>query len=419
VNETADDVTPASRWQSRWEIQEPSEAPPLTGPGATGWTGLTLGIIALFGAAWIFLPPPTYFFLRFAVAAPELCAWLGLLALVGIVFALGSASRSRISQVAVLIGLVALGSAESVFFRLAATIHDLDAQAGVMIREPAAPLRAAPVSALDLFRGVPTNEARIDRGLTFVSRNGRALTLDVYRPQKPGRFPVIVQIHGGSWRSGAPEDHSDFAEWLTNAGYVVFSIDYRRAPETRWPAQLVDVDTALAWINAHSSEYEADTTRIVLLGRSAGGQLALLSAYSKQRPGVRGVISLYGPIDLVASYREPPHPDPLGIRSIEEDYIGGPPDKFGRAYADASPMSYATSDHAHSLPPTLLIYGARDNVVEAKYARLFAEKLNESGTSAAYLEIPWAEHGFDEVFSGVSSQLSLYYTERFLAWAMR
>ena len=82
-------------------------------------------------------------------------------------------------------------------------------------------------------------------------------------------------------------------------------------------------------------------------------------------------------------------------------------------------MSYANADRAHSLPPTLLIYGGRDNVVESKYARQFAEKLNESGTSAAYLEIPWAEHGFDEIFSGVSSQLSLYYTERFLAWAMR
>ena len=418
MNETAE-VEPVSRWQGRWESQEPSEAPEPTGPGATGWTGLALGIIALWGAAWIFLPPPTYFLLRFAVGAPELCAWIGLIALVGIVFALGSAAHSRTSQLAVVIGLIALGLAESVFFRLSGTIHELDAQGGVMIREPGAPLRAAPVSALDLFRGIPVVEARITRGLAFGARSSHPLTLDVYRPQKVGRFPVIVQIHGGSWQHGEPGDHSDFAEWLTNSGYVVFSIDYRRAPETRWPGQLADVDSALAWINAHSNEYEADTTRIVLLGQSAGGHLALLAAYSKQRPGVRGVISYYGPIDLAAAYRNPPRPDPIGVRDIEEAFIGGPPDKFPAEYADASPMSYASADRARSLPPTLLIYGGRDNVVEAKYARLFAEKLNESGTSAAYLEIPWAEHGFDEVFSGVSSQLSLYYTERFLAWAQR
>src|SRR5215510_11936681 len=97
-----------------------------TGPGATGWTGLTLAIVALLGAVWIFIPPPSYFFLRLAVAAPELCAWLGVVALVGIVFALRGASRSRLAQLGALIGLVALGLAESIFFRLSPTIHDLD-----------------------------------------------------------------------------------------------------------------------------------------------------------------------------------------------------------------------------------------------------------------------------------------------------
>ena len=179
----------------------------------------------------------------------------------------------------------------------------------------------------------------------------------------------MVQIHGGSWRNGDPGDYSDFAQWLTNAGYVVFSIDYRRAPEWKWPTQIADVDSALAWINAHANEYEADTNRIVLLGRSAGAHLAMLAAYTRQRPSIRGVISLYGPIDLADAYRNPPRPDPLHIRAIDDDFIGGPPDKFPEQYADASPMTYATSDRGHSLPPTLLIYGGRDNVVEAKYAR--------------------------------------------------
>jgi len=414
------DEAPPSRWQSRWESEEQeTEATLPTGPGVGGWIALGLAIIALWGAAWIFLPPPNYFLLRFAVGAPELCAWIGVVAIIAIVTAMRTATRSRTSKITILIGLVALGLAESVFFRLSATIHDLDAQGGVMIREPASPLRAAPVSALDLFRGIQVPETRIVRGLTFASPNRHPLTLDVYRPQNVGRFPVVVQIHGGSWQNGEPGDHSDFAEWLASAGYVVFAIDYRHAPESHWPDQLADVDSALNWIAAHSNEYEADTTRVVLLGRSAGGHLALLAAYAQQRPGIRGVISLYGPIDLTASYRTPPRPDPLGVRAIEEAFIGGSPDKFPKAYADASPMTYASTDRGHSLPPTFLIYGGRDNVVEPKYGRTFAEKLNESGTSAAYLEIPWAEHGFDEVFSGVSSQLSLYYMERFLAWANR
>ncbi len=414
------DAAPASRWQSRWESHEEDGAAPVSGgAGISGWVGLGLAILMLFTTAWIFLPPPTYFFLRFAVGAPELCAWIGVLAIVAIALGMRNASRSTASKLAIVVGLVSLGMAESVFFRLGGTIRDLDAQGGVMLREPAAPLRDSPVSVLDLFRGIAVPEARITRGVTFALPSHRALTTDVYRPQRPGRFPVVVQIHGGSWQNGEPGDFSDFSEWLAGAGYVVFSIDYRRAPEYRWPAQRADVDSALAWINAHSNEYEADTTKIVLLGRSAGAQLALLAAYERTRPGVRGVISLYGPIDLAAAYREPPRPDPLGIRSIEERFIGGPPDKFAQAYADASPMSYATAERGRSLPPTLLIQGGRDNVVEPTYSRTFAERLNESGTPAAYLEIPWAEHGFDEVFSGVSSQLSLYYVERFLAWVDR
>lgn len=419
MDESAEDV-PQNRWQSRWTAPPQGELePPPPAMNVSGWVALVLAVAALWMAVWIFIPPPTYFLLRFAVGAPELCAWTGIGAVVAIVFGLRNASYSHVSQLSILVGLIALGLAESVFFRLSGTIHDLDAQGGVMVREPAAPLRTAPVSAADLFRGVPVNDARITRGLTFASPNNRPLTLDVYRPQKVGRFPVVVQIHGGSWRNGDPGEYSDFAQWLTNAGYVVFSIDYRRAPEWKWPTQLADIDSALAWIMSHSNEYEADTTRIVLLGRSAGGHLAMLAAYARQRPNIRGVVSLYGPIDLAGAYRNPPRPDPLDIRAIEDDFIGGPPDKFAKQYADASPMTYATSDRGHSLPPTLLIYGGRDNVVEAKYARLFAERLNESGTSAAYLEIPWAEHAFDAVFSGVSSQLSLYYVERFLAWAQR
>lgn len=412
------DIEPASRWQSRWAPPPVEEAEAFDpGIGLSGWLGLVLTLAALWMSAWIFLPPPTYFFLRFAVAAPELCAWIGVVAIAGILLALRNASHHWMPKLVIVIGLVALGLAESVFFRLSATIHDLDAQGGVMVREPASPLRSAPVSAIDLFRGVPVPDARVTRNLTFAAPSNRALTLDVYRPVKVGRFPVVVQIHGGSWRNGDPSDNSDFAQWLTSAGYVVFSIDYRRAPEWKWPTQLADIDSALAWINAHSNEYEADTSRVVLLGRSAGGHLAMLAAYTAPHPGVRGVVSLYGPIDLANSYRNPPHPDPLDIRKIEDGFIGGPPDKFLREYDSASPMSFALS--GKSLPPTLLIYGGRDNVVEPKYARLFAERLNETGTSAAYLEIPWAEHGFDAVFSGVSSQLSLYYTERFLAWAER
>jgi acetyl esterase/lipase len=100
---------------------------------------------------------------------------------------------------------------------------------------------------------------------------------------------------------------------------------------------------------------------------------------------------------------------------LEEALIGGTPSQMPTEYAEASPITYAT----RPLPPTLLIYGRRDHSVEAKYGARLGAELSKTGTQVAYLEIPWAEHAFDEVFNGVSSQVALFYTERFLAWAVR
>jgi acetyl esterase/lipase len=149
----------------------------------------------------------------------------------------------------------------------------------------------------------------------------------------------------------------------------------------------------------------------VLMGRSAGAHLALLAAYTPGPIAVRAVVSYYGPTDLVDAYRNPPHPDPLHIRSVEETFIGAPPDRTPEQYAAASPVSHIRP----GLPPTLLIYGARDHIVESRYGAQLGERLAAAGVPVAYLEIPWAEHAFDAVFSGVSSQIALYYTERFLA----
>jgi acetyl esterase/lipase len=71
------------------------------------------------------------------------------------------------------------------------------------------------------------------------------------------------------------------------------------------------------------------------------------------------------------------------------------------------------------LPPTLLVYGARDHVVEARFGAMLQRRLQASGTPAVFLELPWAEHAFDVVSGGIGAQLAVYHTERFLAWALR
>ena len=379
------------------------------------WLTLAVALTTLWIAVWIVLPPPNYFLLRFAVGAPELAAWLIVAALVGLALALPRAMTATSARFAVAACIVSLVLAASVFARFRSTAARFDEASRALRAEPAAPLRHSRLSLVDLFRGIPVGDARITRGIVFATPDGKPLTIDVYQPVSAGSHPSVVQVYGGAWRNGAPGDFAKFGRWLAAGGYVVFAIDYRHSPQWRWPAHLDDVNAALSWIAAHAAAYGGDTSRVVLLGRSAGAHLALLAAY---RPGplhIRGVVGFYAPVDLTNAYRNPPRPDPLDIRTVERAFIGDTPDKMPESYAAASPISYARG----RVPPTLLVFGGRDNIVEPRYGRQLRDTLLASGNQVAYLEIPWAEHAFDEIFNGPSSQLALFYTERFVAAVMR
>ncbi|MEM1392882.1 MAG: alpha/beta hydrolase, partial [Cyanobacteria bacterium P01_H01_bin.150] len=205
----------------------------------------------------------------------------------------------------------------------------------------------------------------------------------------------------------------EFNRYMAARGYTVFAIDYRHAPKYKFPAQLDDVNTALNFIRDRANEYEADVDKMVLFGRSAGAHLAMLAAYKPDAPAVRAVVNYYGPVNLTQGYNEPPIPDPINARAVLTAFLGGSPLELPMLYENASPINYVVPN----LPPTLLIYGSRDHVVEARFGRQMYEKLRDKNT-AILLEIPWAEHSFDSIFNGVSNQLALYYTERFIAWAV-
>ena len=178
---------------------------------------------------------------------------------------------------------------------------------------------------------------------------------------------------------------------------------------------LADVRAALTWIGAHGAEYDADARRLGLVGRSSGAQLAMVAAYGPGTPAVRAVVSYYGPVDLIEGYRHPPRPDPLHVRDIEEAFLGGTPSDVPAQYREASPIAHA----GPRVPPTLLIYGARDHVVEPRFGTMLHRRLAASGTTSVFLEIPWSEHGFDAITGGPGAQLALYHAERFLAWGLR
>jgi len=229
-----------------------------------------------------------------------------------------------------------------------------------------------------------------------------------------GPQPVIIAIHGGGWRGGSVSEGAACHRYLAAQGYLVYSIGYRLAPATPFPGALADVHAALGWVTAHAAKSGGDPSRLILMGRSAGAELALVAAYERPDPSIRAVVSWYGPVDLVNGYREPPQPDPLDVRGILRDYLQGTPEDQMAAYVRASPISYA----ARAMPPTLLIAGVKDHAVLIRFQRQLRDRLKATGTPVMLVELPWAEHACDRIPHGPGAQISLFYLERFLAWAV-
>lgn len=104
------------------------------------------------------------------------------------------------------------------------------------------------------------------------------LLLDLVRPIDAARaLPAIVWLHGGGWRLQDRTARPDLAQHFARHGYVMVSIDYRLAPDTRHPGQLLDVRAAVRWLRTHATDHGIDPDRIGLWGSSAGGHLAALT----------------------------------------------------------------------------------------------------------------------------------------------
>lgn len=238
-------------------------------------------------------------------------------------------------------------------------------------------------------------------------------TLHLYRASRDSRGkprPIVVDVHGGSWQVGSVREDAAFARIMAARGYAVFAVDYRKAPGHPFPAQLDDVRDAIAFVHAHAADYHADPQRLALVGRSAGGQLAMLAAYGDSDRRIRAVVSIYGPTDLTEEYEHPPSPDPLRVREKFEALLQGPPQQRPELYRLASPTTFVRAD----LPPTLQIQGGADRVVPPRFAREMHARLLEAGSRSLLLELPWADHSFDFVHFGPGATISVSMIDQFL-----
>jgi acetyl esterase/lipase len=382
---------------------------------------LFLTLIGLALSIWSVVPAPNMTLLPLSVGVPEICVWLLGFSAIGLL-SYGVFQQPELPAILRWLGIglsvICITLNAHPLLQLSGTIAKADRSMNQALgnnylaaipSSVRATFKPEPFSLLTALRGINLPPIRSQRQIQFAT--DRSLTLNLYQPITPGQYPGVIQIYGGAWRAGNPDRDEGFSRYLASRGYVVVAIDYRHAPQHCFPAQLDDVQMAIEYVRSHAEQWEIDPMRLGIIGRSSGGHLATLAAYQPNAQAFQAVVSYYGPVDLTAGYADPPVPDPIDSRQVMRDFLGGTPTDLPELYKQASPGQLVN----RRLPPTLLIYGGQDHLVEARFGRKLAKSLQSFGTPTVFIEIPWANHAFDAIFNGTSNQLALYYTERFLA----
>ncbi len=268
------------------------------------------------------------------------------------------------------------------------------------------------VTTTEVFSRPQGEELKLD----FYAPNRRFIATGSPNPGPPPGAPCIIVIHGGGWDEG---DRTQLAGWNSrwaSRGYAVAAISYRLAPQSIWPAQREDVLAAIAWLKANAGRLGLDPKRLVLLGRSAGAQLATAVGYGARDPAIRGVVALYGPHDMPFVWTVSREDDALNSAKLMRQYMGGPPTEERRAaYLSASGQWLARADS----PPTLLVHGELDTLSWDRHSERLDARLAELHVAHYYLQLPWATHGFDFNLDGPGGQLADYAIDRFLTAVMR
>ena len=289
-------------------------------------------------------------------------------------------------------------------------------------------------------------EPIFERDIPFWTIPGaeRTLHCDIWRPADGNVSGLtFIYFHGGAWYYMDKDMGTrPLFRHLVAQGHTVMDAGYRLCPEVDIYKMIGDVKHAIAWMKDNASRYDVNPEKIVLGGASAGGHLALLGGYTPGHPeltpddlksadlSVCGVISYYGPTDLLVCYQHTNQqrlaglpPVPIGGNLVYtknmrdagrlDILLGGHPQDAPDMYRLASPIT-----HVHpGCPPTLLIQGTHDVVCPTEATCALYIKLVQAGVPAINVVFPWTAHGFDLAFPQLNpaAQSSLYDIDRFLA----
>lgn len=225
--------------------------------------------------------------------------------------------------------------------------------------------------------------------------NGQSL--DIYYPNKDiyEKAPVVMYFHGGGWRINNKSSEADqlaLINDLRDEGFAIVSIDYRKLPESFFPAPVSDALCSVRYLRATAGTNGLDAEKIALYGFSAGGHLAGMvgtldsnntfndGPYKEQSSRVKAVVTLAG----IFSFEDKLRP---GYEAKIQYFLNGQQNSV------AQPISYVSSDD----PPFLLVHGLNDQYIAPEQDDIFASRLKEVGVQNKIVHVQNAEHGLGSV----------------------
>lgn len=250
---------------------------------------------------------------------------------------------------------------------------------------------------------------------TYWRSHKDALDALIYRPADTTTKPTpwILYLHSGGWDRGDPDEFPVWHKHLASHGYAIVAMRYHLAPEHKWPAQKEDVRNAVKWVTEHAAELNIDPDRLILMGRSAGGQIATACAATMPDIKAKGCIAFYSPMDLEFAHTWSTEDDIIQALKLLRNYLGGDPEDVSENYRSASAINFV---NAKTTVPTLLIHGRRDALVWVEQSIRYKAKFEKVGITdrCTFVELPWAVHAFDYFPNSPGGQISLDETVQFL-----
>lgn len=224
--------------------------------------------------------------------------------------------------------------------------------------------------------------------------NERELQLDAAFPRQGGDapLPAVIYIHGGGWSGGSRNAGHPFTVAFANGGYFACTISYRLSGQAKYPAAVHDCKAAVRFLRAHAEELGIDPDRIGVWGHSAGGHLSAMLGLTGDNSAMDGSVGETGVTSSVNCFVDVSGPSALAgwmENGMVAEFLGGEGDVRKQRAEEASPINHADKND----PPSLIVHGTADDLVNVRQAQMLYDKLKEVGASTELLLVEGAGHG--------------------------